>query len=127
MFFPQFIPDDSASLGSSGELSRSCLDLLVPPTPVLDNSLARDKVMLVHRGTLARRKNKKGKINIKTTDTVKDDRTLPSVNDALAIADCDTMVTQQVDHCSSSDFQEELQKKILNGISVIKSTEVAGT
>ena len=125
MFFPQFIPDDSASLGSSGELSRSCLDLLVPPTPVLDNSLAREKVMLVHRGTLAMRKNK-GKINIKTSNTFEDDRTHLLVNNALAIVDCDTMVTQQVDHCSSSAFQEELQKKILNGISVIKSTEIAG-
>ena len=126
MFFPQFIPDDSASLGSSGELSRSCLDQLVPPTPVLDNSLAREKVMLVHRGTLARRKNK-GKLNKKSTNIVKDGSSLPSVNDALVIVDNDTMVTQQGSHCSSSDFQEELQKKILNGISVIKSTELAGT
>ena len=100
--------------------------MLVPPTPVLDNSLAREKVMLVHRGTLARRKNK-GKLSIKTTNTAKDGRTLPSVNDALALLDTDTMVTQQSSHCSSSVFQEELEKKILNGISVIKSTEIAGT
>ena len=100
--------------------------MLVPPTPVLDNSLAREKVMLVHRGTLARRKNK-GKLNIKTTNTAKDGRTLSSVNDALALLDNDTMVTQQFSHCSSSAFQEELEKKILNGISVIKSTETAGT
>ena len=98
----------------------------MPPTPVLDNSLAREKVMLVHRGTLARRKNK-GKIDIKTTNTVEDGRTLPSVKDASAIVDYDTMVTQQVSNCSNSAFQEELQKKILNGISVIKSTEIAGT
>ena len=82
--------------------------------------------MLVHRGTFARRKNK-GKIDIKTTNTVEDGRTLPSVKDASAIVDYDTMVTQQVSNCSNSAFQEELQKKILNGISVIKSTEIAGT
>ena len=93
---------------------------------MLDNSLAREKVMLVHRGTLARRKNK-GKLNKKSTNIVKDGSSLPSVNDALVIVDNDTMVTQQGSHCSSSDFQEELQKKILNGISVIKSTELVGT
>ena len=98
----------------------------MPPTPVLDNSLAREKVMLVHRGTLARRKNK-GKLNIKTTNTAKDGRTLPSVNEAIANVDYDTIVTQQVGNCSSSAFQEELEKKILNGISVIKSTEITGT
>merc|ERR1719352_2131130 len=34
----------------------SSLDLAIPPTTVLDNSLARERVSLVHRATLPRRR-----------------------------------------------------------------------
>jgi len=118
-----YIPDDSSSLASTGEFSGSCLDQAIPPTPVLDNSLAREKVMLVHRGTFARRT--KGKPNSKSSSFVEDGSYRPVVNGGISSVDYDTMSKENVSHGFDSVFQEELRKKILNGISVIKSTEIA--
>ena len=92
------------SAAEDSDLPTSSLDLAIPPTPLLDNSLAREKVILVHRGTLARRRNR-GR-QIANTDTVED-----GLGQEVAT---DKMV-------GGSTFQDELRKKLLNKSRVLKT------
>ena len=91
------------SAADYADLPTSSLDLAIPPTPLLDNSLAREKVILVHRGTLARRRNRGRQV----TNTVEDGLSQEVVTDKVV--------------GGGSSFQDELRKKLLNNSGVQKT------
>jgi len=121
-----FIPKDFMSLVDTSELPSFCLEQAVPPTPVLDSTLARDKVLLVHRGTLARRRARARGKYIHNDSNVG--------NDSIA-----TATIEKVDENSSefeketttecrgmaSAFQDELMKKLLH-TSTFGQSEISG-
>jgi len=118
-----FIPDELSSLVSTAELStHTWLDQVIPPTPVLDTSLARGKVLLVHRGTLARRRAK-GKLTLVVNATVEDETT--AVQDTT-LTELNTTRTNMLSHGFNSSFQDELKKKLLNGNKINKPTDKPG-
>ena len=91
----QFIPTDVCATDDA-DLPTCSLDLAIPPTPLLDTSLARDKVILVHRGTLARRRNRGRQIT--NTDTVEDGQGQEVATDMVV---------------GGSTFQNELRKNLM--------------
>ena len=78
------------------DLPTCSLDLAIPPTPLLDTSLAREKVILVHRGTLARRRHMGRQVT--NVDTVEDGLGQEVPTDKVV---------------GGSTFQDELRKKIM--------------
>merc|ERR1719318_1263445 len=85
----------------------SSLDLAIPPTLVLDTSLARDRVSLVHRATLPRRR-----AGCVSTSTAQPD--LPESGLGLRTVEAEKRVVV-------TEFQDQLRKTLLKNTRTVTS------
>eukprot|EP00092_Neocalanus_flemingeri_P031844 GFUD01034591.1.p1 GENE.GFUD01034591.1~~GFUD01034591.1.p1 ORF type:complete len:1440 (-),score=419.17 GFUD01034591.1:124-4395(-) len=93
---------------------HSVLDQAIPPTPLLDTTLARDRVSLVHRGTLARRRGR-GMQNTYTISVHSEDAgsscTIPSTQTDTSSAG--EMYTKAVEkEGGAAALQDQLRKRV---------------
>jgi len=93
-------------------LSPSSLDLAIPPTPVLDTSLARARVSLVHRATLPRRRGRQN-MSVSTSSTGQADLSgLRTVETGKGVG--------------GSDFKDQLRKTLMKNMRSTLLSECEG-